>query len=270
MSPNGVDPVYQLARRVLLDALQALGPHRDAVVLVGAHAIYLHTHDADFAVAEYTIDGDLAFDPGALGPRPKLDQAMQSAGFRRDERQPGRWLGFNSVPVDLLVPESLGGPGRRGARLGLHGNRAARKVRGIEGALVDRAPRTISSLDPTDDRSFEILVAGPAALLVAKLHKLHERRDEANRLHDKDAFDVFRLLRAIPTEELATGLRCLSADELSAETSREAYTFLSDLFARPDAKGSRMAARTVEGFDDPDTIAASCAALASDILQKFT
>jgi len=270
MSLSGVDPVYQLARRVLLDALEELGPHRDSVVLIGAQAIYLHTHHADFAVAEYTTDGDLALDPGRLGPEPKLDKALQNAGFRPDERQPGRWLGFNSVPVDLLVPESLGGPGRRGARLGVHGNRAARKVRGIEGALVDRALRTISSLDPADGRSSEILVASPAALLVAKLHKVQERRHEATRLHDKDAFDIFRLLRATPTEELAAGLRRLSDNELSAETSRDARTFLSDLFGRPEAEGSRMAARTIEGLDDPDTIAASCAALANDIIRKLT
>lgn len=36
------DPEYFAARRVLLDALDALGVHRKAVVLVGAQAIYLH------------------------------------------------------------------------------------------------------------------------------------------------------------------------------------------------------------------------------------
>lgn len=35
------DPEYVAARRVLLDALDALGTHRKAVVLVGAQAIYL-------------------------------------------------------------------------------------------------------------------------------------------------------------------------------------------------------------------------------------
>ncbi len=37
------DPLYALARAVLLDVLEALGDQRDAVVLVGAQAIYLHT-----------------------------------------------------------------------------------------------------------------------------------------------------------------------------------------------------------------------------------
>jgi hypothetical protein len=47
-------PEYVLARRVLLDALQALGSQRDAVVLVGAQAIYLHVGEADLAVPVMT------------------------------------------------------------------------------------------------------------------------------------------------------------------------------------------------------------------------
>lgn len=43
-------PLYIVARTVLLDALDALGEQRDAVVLVGAQAIYLHAGDADIAV----------------------------------------------------------------------------------------------------------------------------------------------------------------------------------------------------------------------------
>jgi hypothetical protein len=35
------DPEYVEARRILLDALEAIGHHRKAVVLVGAQAIYL-------------------------------------------------------------------------------------------------------------------------------------------------------------------------------------------------------------------------------------
>jgi hypothetical protein len=51
---------------VLLDALDALGDQRDAVVLVGAQAIYLHTGAAELAVAEFTTDSDLGIDPSAL------------------------------------------------------------------------------------------------------------------------------------------------------------------------------------------------------------
>lgn len=86
------DPLlYVLARGMLLDALEALGDQRDAVVLVGAQAIYLHTDAAEFAVAELTTDSDLGIDPGALKSRPELEVALGDAGFSRSG-QPGTWV----------------------------------------------------------------------------------------------------------------------------------------------------------------------------------
>jgi hypothetical protein len=67
MAPmNGLDELYVIARRVLLDAFEALVAHRDAIVLVGAQAVYLRTGEADLAVAPFTTDGDLAIDPALL------------------------------------------------------------------------------------------------------------------------------------------------------------------------------------------------------------
>jgi hypothetical protein len=51
-------PITVAARRVLLDALDALGSHRDGLVLVGAQAIYLYTGDAEVAIATTTKDSD--------------------------------------------------------------------------------------------------------------------------------------------------------------------------------------------------------------------
>lgn len=82
--PGAPDPEYILARKVLLDALEALDDHRSAVVLVGAQAIYLHTGDADLAVAPYTTDGDVALDPSKLEDNPKLAEALHRAGFSAD------------------------------------------------------------------------------------------------------------------------------------------------------------------------------------------
>lgn len=83
---------YVLARRVLLDALDALGPHRDAVVLVGAQAVYLHTSDGDLAVAPTTTDADIVLSPDRLRDEPLLDEALRGAGFVPGV-DPGMWQG---------------------------------------------------------------------------------------------------------------------------------------------------------------------------------
>jgi hypothetical protein len=104
-------PEYVLARPVLLDALAALGSQRDAVVLVGAQAVYLQVGDADLAVPVMTTDGDLVVDPGRLHEVPLLAEAMAAAGFVAS--QPGSWRGAGGVEIDLVVPAAV--PAGRGA-----------------------------------------------------------------------------------------------------------------------------------------------------------
>lgn len=78
-----MDELYLVARRVLLDALEALGSHRDAVVVVGAQAIYLRVGEADLAVAAYTIDGDLGVEPTLLADTPALETLLESVNLAR-------------------------------------------------------------------------------------------------------------------------------------------------------------------------------------------
>ena len=66
--PGDPDQAYVLARRVLLDALEALDDQRDAVILVGAQAIYLHTGDADLAVAPLPLTPMLLSTPKGFKP----------------------------------------------------------------------------------------------------------------------------------------------------------------------------------------------------------
>lgn len=60
MSRAGDADLLVAARSALLDALEALADQRDALVLIGAQAIYLHTGAAVVALAEATKDSDLA------------------------------------------------------------------------------------------------------------------------------------------------------------------------------------------------------------------
>lgn len=270
MSPTGDADLLVAARSALLDALEALRAHRDAVIVIGAQAIYLHTGAGAVGMAEATKDSDLALDTRILPNKPLLEQAMTAAGFRRDLQspQPGSWLNAAGIPVDLMVPESLAGPsGRRGARIPPHSKHAARRAAGLEAALIDHTSMVVNALASGDGRAYAARVAGPAALLVAKLHKLGERQVTPGRLVDKDAHDLYRLLRVIPTSRFASTLPQLAQDELAGMVTKQALAYLDDLFAAgPDALGSRMAGRAEEGVGDPDVVSASVALLAQDLL----
>jgi len=269
--PGELDQAYVLARKVLLDALGALRDQLPALTLVGAQAIYLHIGEADFAVLPYTTDGDIALDPRVLVDDPELEDAMRQANFLLHPTDVGIWLsGKGEGPqVDLLVPEAIGGAGRRGARLGVHGKRAAHKVRGLEGALIDRTLMNVGSLDSADDRRFEVAVAGPAALVVAKLHKLAERQDQPRRQDEKDAFDVYRLLSYVEAAEMATRVRMLAADPIAGDVTRQALDYLRQLFSTAESIGSQMAGRNVEAVGDPAFVAAAVSALAVELLEEL-
>jgi hypothetical protein len=273
MSTYGDAELLVAARRALLDALEALRIHHGALVLIGAQAIYMHTGDAPVALAEATKDSDLAIDPRFLRDTPLLDEAMAKAGFHRDvvNPQPGSWLSGAGIPVDLMIPEALAGPGSgRGARIPPHHRHATRRAAGLEAAVVDHAPMLISALDPADPRTDTIAVAGPAALLVAKLHRLGERRDEPRRLVDKDAHDVYRLLVAIETTDLAGSLCTLREDPLAGDATGRAVTYLGELFATGGGGvGAVMAGRAEEIIGAPATVTAAVTALADDLLEAI-
>ena len=265
-----VDANYLRARSGLLDALAALGPLRAAVVLVGAQAVYEYIRDqaADFAVSPFTFDADLALVPELLAEDPRIIDAMKNAGYTLAD-QPGIYKRDDGVQVDLLVPEAVGGRKGRGAELGVHGDRAARQVRGLEGALISRRLMTIGSLGAEDSQTFEINVAGPAALLVAKIHKLAERVDanDVTRLNNKDAFDIFRLVRAVDVDELASEVEVLLASPISAPVTVTAITRFRELFETAAGTGTQLVAQHVEGLEDRATIVGMSVTLSQDLIE---
>jgi hypothetical protein len=262
------DPQVVSARRALLDALEALGTHRDAVILVGAQAVYLHTGGAEVALAEFTTDADLAVDPSILGADPLVQEAMAAGGFTADPDVSaiGTWRSRDGTPVDLLVPDAVAGSGRRSAKVPPHGERAMRRAVGLEAVLVDHQTMNIGSFEPHDSRWFTVKVAGPAALLIAKLHKVAERVDTPARSNAKDAHDIYRLLVAIDTATLVSRLLSLVTDPIAGSVTRTSLQYLDTLFAAGvDAPGSVLAGEAEQFVGDPAQVALQVSILAHDL-----
>ncbi|WOH18099.1 hypothetical protein IRJ34_17350 [Paenarthrobacter sp. GOM3] len=269
---GGSDDLLVLSRSALLDALEALSDQTTAVIVIGAQAIYLHAGNAPVALAAATKDSDLVVDPRVLSPEPLLEQAMKRAGFFRNpfNGQPGAWMNPGGIPVDLMVPEALAGSGgksSRGGRIPPHAKSSTRRARGLEAAIIDNSEMEIRALDEADNRRYSALVAGPTALLIAKLHKIAERVENPNRLNDKDAHDIYRLLVATETSVITASLGALLDNSISQMATVEALGYLRTLFAEsPEVLGSLMAGRAEEGIGDPANVSLSVSLLAADVI----
>lgn len=268
-----IDEEYVEARRVLLDALEALGAHRAAVVVAGAQAIYLRAGAAVLPISDYTTDADLALDPDHLAPEPELEALLGEAGFEHVERngalEPGAWKADGivrgspvEVELDLIVPRDSSDGGRRSADLGPHGRRAARRSRGLEAALVDNEAMAIGALDPADSRSFTARIAGLPALLIAKSYKLTDRLQlgRRDRLSNKDAADVIRIMQAMPPDEMAGNLRPLLLHSMAGGSTTVGLNHYNHLFARRGAPGIQMATKGLEKAMPEATVQALCLA----------
>ena len=176
-----VAPEYVVARRVLLDALDALESHVPNLVLVGAQPVYHHTGDTDLRVPLFTTDADLAIDAHGLGGSPEISEVLRAAGFSPGTN-PGHWVDARQVAVDLMVVPHQSGRTKasaRAARLPPHDKATARVARGLEPALIDHEIVSMAALEPGDGRRVDLKVAGPAALLTAKAIKIGERLEQA-------------------------------------------------------------------------------------------
>lgn len=135
---------------------------------------------------------------------------------------------------------------------------AARKALGLEGALVDYDLMEVAALDDTDERSYTVRVAGPAALMVAKMHKLHDRIAEghADRIADKDAADVYRMMQALAVDRFVAQLRSLLADATAERPTTAALDYLRELFGGPVSQGVRMASESLRTALPEERVAA--------------
>lgn len=259
-------------RRVLLDALRALEGHLDNLILVGAQAVYHHTGEADLKVPLMTTDADLAINAVNLADAPEIGRVLRAAGFTPGPN-PGHWTVLSGVAVDLMVVPHQAGTNRgsaRAARLAPHEKLTARIARGLEPALVDNERVTITGLAAEDPRTFDLRVAGPAALLTAKAIKISERLEQADRqpdrIKEKDALDAFRILQAIETSDLVRGFQKHRADEHAAAVTAEALDLYRAHGSTPQGRIPVLAAGAAQG--DP-TVAPAFAALVSKLLTEL-
>ncbi|GLZ39843.1 hypothetical protein Acsp05_34670 [Actinokineospora sp. NBRC 105648] len=261
-------PEYVIARSVLLDALEALGPHRAAVILVGAQAVYANTGDADLTTAPTTTNADLAVVPGLLPDDPRVPEVLRAAGFVPGS-QPGIWLGRGQVAVDLLTPAAFSGPGKsRSVDLPPHG-KFTRRTPGLEAAVFDNQTHSIIALDELDIRSFQLKVAGPAALVVAKMIKISERATQPSRLRPKDGLDVLRLLRTTDPANLAASLREIASQHMAEDAVVSAVAAIREHGREWGGLLPSLAAAAEAGSGDPDVIRASVVALVEEVLDEL-
>jgi hypothetical protein len=135
--------------------------------------------------------------------------------------------------------------------------------------VVDHALVRVGALDEADARTFDVRVAGVAALMVAKLHKIAERKDTPDRLQDKDGLDVLRLLRFAETVHLAGTMAELAAHPIAGDVTQQARAFLQEHFGDREGIGAQMAVRASVGLEDAAAIAVSCEALARRLLDAW-
>lgn len=225
-----VAPEYVDARRALLDALELLGEQLDALVLVGAQAVYLHAPASIAQQETYTTDSDLAVDPDLLAEVPDVGQVLLDAGYTLRDN-PGTFYNRDGIPLDIMVPAGALPPSsRRTAPLPGQHRSTARRTVGLELALIDAAHMRLTALEPSDPRSVDLRVAGPAALIVAKLVKLEERMGgpRPERVLTKDAADILRLLRYTDAVAIGARLRSLAVESTAAPVIETSLAFLSN------------------------------------------
>lgn len=211
---------YILARRNLIQVLETLRYYtREAIVVVGAQAVYLRTERTALPFSPFTLDSDLVVDPRLLQVLPPIRETLATHGYTHRKGQPGLYWApganderpSNGAQVDILVPEEFAlGNGRRDANLPGENGGAARRTAGLEATLYDRDLCEIADLEQSH-RVIEAYVAGPAALILAKAEKIAERSSQGDpRLKVKDVTDVFRVLRGHERDDLERRFRSLA------------------------------------------------------------
>lgn len=103
---------------------------------------------------------------------------------------------------------------------------------------------------------------------MAKAHKINDRftAGRTDRLSDKDAADVYRIMQTAPPADAVATLRRLLDDPLSAAVTEQALEHLRVLFGRRAGEGVAMAQRALRLAVDEAEVATLSVAFTEQIL----
>ena len=85
----------------------------------------------------------------------------------------------------------------------------------------------------------------------------------------KDTFDIYRLLSAIDTAELAEEFELLRSHKILSRATSEALSKFRSRFGSRSGMGTTLLVNSVRGLEDPDFIIESSVALSQDLLQAI-
>lgn len=247
------------ARRLLLDAADALEPVLAAVVLGGGQAIDVRVPRETLPIPLSTQDSDLTIDVEALtGPAPFEDLLLAAdlvpAGRhghwqRRENRLLQHLTRRRPVRVDVMVPDETWPESTAG--LDPRKGGAASLMPPMVLTVLDDSPTSVGALDSSDLRRRTLRVAGAASLLLTKVHKFQTkllraiaRRRPLSTMSIKDILDVLRLLLA-PGDDIESGLDRIRSSPRGRSVLCESLTFLDQHFARPQGLGWLFARETL-------------------------
>jgi hypothetical protein len=150
-----VDELYVVARRVLLDALEALGPHRDAVVVVGAYRDPAPRRSARRRRLRPwwpRCSGSMAHTPGHtfFGGCPGSGRPAGTRGGqprKRPSSGAAAWARAHRCPDRSRPGGSVGGPGPADAAGPRSGRRADCRGQGAS-ALTQNHPPALTETRP--------------------------------------------------------------------------------------------------------------------------
>jgi hypothetical protein len=236
------------SRRLLVDTIRTLERFVDAITVIGAHATHLRAAQVlpELSMQE-TRDADLGINPVFVASSPLILEQMAMIGVAPVNRDRPGIYGYvaedgkhfkDRTTIDLIVPETYAGGGRRAARIAGQTNSATRAL-GLELALWDRNVMDISTFNEPFV-TVRASVAGVAALLVAKSHKVHERlgqyESRPNRLRVKDSGDIALLMLAGPPAQIAATMatHCSTHPEIEPVVF-DASRFLVEMYRDPDS-----------------------------------